>query len=114
MAIARYENVDINRVTNGVSLYGEQTTTITKWFTTRARVRTPRNSLGITGDTRIYSDLLDLVFNYTPNMREIFNNQNLYSVTYRGNNWRITNVTETDDRMNVIFSCYRNDPVVPV
>lgn len=114
MAIARYENIDINRVTNGVNTYGEQTTTITKWFTTRGRVKTPNNSLSISGDTRFYTDLLDVVTNFTPNMREIFNNQNLYSITWRGKDWRITNVRESDDRMNVIFSCYRNDPVVPV
>lgn len=114
MAITRYENIDINRVTNGVDSYGQQTTIITKWFSTRARVRNPRNGLQITGDTRIYTDLLNLTCNYTPWMQEIFINQNLYSVTWRNQDWRIDNVIETDDRMNVIFSCYRNDPAVPV
>ena len=54
MSITRYENIDINNVTNSKNSVGEQTTTSTKWFTTRALVRTPRNSLTITGTTRIY------------------------------------------------------------
>jgi hypothetical protein len=114
MAITRYENIDINNVTNSKNSIGEQTTTITKWFTTRALVQTPRNSLTITNGTRIYSDALELTLNYTANTKQIFEQQNLYSVTYKGVNWRIENVQETNDRMKVIFSCYRNDPTVPV
>lgn len=114
MSITRYENIDINNVTNGKNSVGEQTTISTKWFTTRALVRTPRNSLTITGTTRIYSDVLELVLNYTGNTKQIFENQNLFSITYKGFNWRIENVQETNDRMKVIFSCYRNDPIVPV
>ena len=39
MAIARYENVQVNHVTNSVDDIGQYTTTITPWFNTRARVR---------------------------------------------------------------------------
>lgn len=114
MSIARYENVVINNVTNGVNTYGEQTTTITPWFETRARVKDVHNSLRISEKYRIYSDLTDLTFNYTPNMKYIVDNQNLYSVTWRGHDYRITDCMESNDRMNVTFLCYRNDPTAPV
>ena len=37
-------------------------------------------------------------------------NQNLYSITWRDKDWRITDVRETNDRMKVVLLCYRNDP----
>lgn len=114
MAIARYENVIINNVTNGTSQYGEQTTTITPWFTSRAQVKDVHNSLRISERYRVYSDLTNLTFNYTPNIKRIVDNQPLYSFYYRGFDWRITDVYESDDRMSVTFICYRNDPSVPV
>lgn len=114
MGIARYENVEINNVTNGVDTYGAQTTTIATWFATRARVSDVSNSLRIAERYRVYSDLVNLTFNYTPNMKEIVDNQNLYSVTWRGFDWRITDVRESNDRMNVTLLCYRNDPDTPV
>ena len=40
MSIARFENVVINNVTNSINLYGEQTTAIVEWFTSRAIVKT--------------------------------------------------------------------------
>jgi hypothetical protein len=114
MGIARYENITINRVTNGTSTYGEQTTTITKWFETRARVKDVHNSLTISEKYRLYSDLTNLTCNYTPNLKEVVDNQNLYSITWRNQDWRITDIRESDDRMNVTLLCYRNDPSVPV
>lgn len=114
MSIARYENIVVNNVTNSKDAYGEQTTTITEWFKTRARVSDVANSLRIADRYRVYSDLVNLTLNYTPNMKEIVDNQNLYSITWRGNDWRITDVRETNDRMNVILLCYRNDPATPV
>jgi hypothetical protein len=47
-------------------------------------------------------------------MKTIVDNQNLYSITWRGKDWRIDNVRESDDRMNVTFMCYRSDPVTAV
>jgi hypothetical protein len=47
-------------------------------------------------------------------MKEIVDNQNLYSITWRGKDWRIDSARETDDRMNIIFLCYRSDPVTAV
>ena len=43
-------------------------------------------------------------------MKQIVDRQELYSITWRGNDWRITDVRESNDRMNVTFLCYRNDP----
>ena len=114
MAIARYENVDVNTLTHGVNDLGEQTTSINYWFATRARVADVANSVRISERYRVYSDLVDYTFNYTPNMKQIVDRQELYSITWRGNQWRITDVRETNDRMNVILLCYRNDPVSPV
>ena len=114
MAIARYENVVINNVTNGVSLFGEQTTTITPWFTTRGVVRDVRNNVRISERYRVYSDLVGLTFNYTPNIKQMVDEQNLFSLTWRGYDWRIVDCNESDDRMSITFMCYRNDPVVPV
>lgn len=114
MAIARYEQVDIEQVTNGKTALGDQTTTITKLFSTRARVADVNNSLTISDKYRMYSDLVNLTFNYTPAMRAIVDNQQTYSIKWRGYDWRITDVRESNDRMNVTLLCYRNDPGVAV
>lgn len=114
MAIIRYENIVVNNVTNSIDTYGEQTTTITKWFDTRARVADVANSLKISEKYRVYTDLVNFTLNYTPNTKAVVDNQDLFSITWRGFDWRITDVRETNDRMNVIFLCYRNDPVTPV
>ncbi len=114
MAIARFENIDVNNLTFGKSEFGEQTTTITKWFTTRARVHSVANSLKIAEKYRLYQDLIRFTLNYTPNTRTISDNQNLYSITYRSKNWRIENVRESDDRMTVELLCYHNDPQTAV
>ena len=76
MAIARFENVDVNNLSFGVDSVGEYTTTITKWFTTRARVQDVKNNLEIDAKYRVYQDLVNLTFNYTPNMKAIVDNQN--------------------------------------
>jgi hypothetical protein len=114
MGIKRYENIVVNTVTNGTDTLGEYTTTIAKWFDTRALVSDVANSLRISERYRVYSDLVNLTLNYTPNTKEIVNNQNLYSITWRGFDWRITDVREANDRMTVTLMCYRNDPDTPV
>ena len=114
MAITRYENVDVYRVTNGTDAYGQQTTTTTLWFSIKALTHNMANSLRISDRYRVYSDLAQFTMNYTPNMREIVDNQDLYSLKWRGFDWRITDARETNDRMKVTFNCYRNDPEVPV
>jgi hypothetical protein len=114
MTIARYENVSVYTVTNGISTLGEYSTTLTKWFDTRGTVRDVANSLRISEKYRVYQDLVNLTLNYTPNIKTIVDNQNLYSLRWRNFDWRITDVRESDDRMRVTFLCYRSDPVVSV
>lgn len=114
MAIARFENIIINNLTFGQTAFGEQTTTITKWFETRARVSSVANSLKISDKYRLYQDLIHFTLNYTPNTRAIIDNQNLYSIVWRSKDWRIDNAREADDRMTVLFTCYRSDPVTAV
>ena len=60
MAIARYENILINNVTNGVDAIGEYTQTITKWFETRGLVHDVANSLRISERYRVYQDLVSI------------------------------------------------------
>jgi hypothetical protein len=114
MTIVRYENLTINNVENGTDLYGAYTTTITEWFQTRGLVHDVANSLRISERYRVYQDLVSITVNYTPNTKQIVDNQNLYSITWRGFDWRITDVRESNDRMKVTFLCYRNDPATPV
>lgn len=112
--VKRYENVIVRNVTNGISTLGEQTTTVTNWFETRALVSDVANSLRVSERYRVYSDLVNFMFNYTPNMKTIVDNQDLYSFQWRNRQWRITDCRETNDRQYVTFVCYRNDPTTPV
>jgi len=114
MAIARFENIKINNLTFGKSDFGEQSTTQSLWFETRARVASVANSLKIAEKYRLYQDMTNFTLNYTPNMKTIVDNQHLYSITWRGKDWRIDNARESDDRMNIVFMCYRSDPVTAV
>jgi hypothetical protein len=114
MAIARFENININNLTFTKSDFGESATVQALWFATRARVSSVANSLKIADKYRLYQDMTNFTLNYTPNMKTIVDNQNLYSITWRGKDWRIDSAKETDDRMNVIFLCYRSDPVTAV
>jgi hypothetical protein len=54
------------------------------------------------------------MFNYTPNMKTIVDDQNRFSFFWRGKDWRISDCRETNDRQFVTFTCYRNDPTTPV
>lgn len=114
MPIARFENVTVNQLSFGQDSYGEQSTTITKKFTTRARVEDVANSLKISEKYRLYQDLVNLTLNYTPFVKDMVDNQNLYSLIWRRADWRITDCRESNDRMTVKFVCYRNDPGVAV
>ena len=114
MAIARFENITVNRLTFGKSSFGEQTTTTGLWFATRARVSSVSNNVKISEKYRVYADIVNFTLNYTPNTREMVRNQNLYAITYNGFDWRIDNIRESDDRMMVVIIAYRNDPVTAV
>lgn len=110
MSIVRYENLTIKNVANTTSLIGEQTTTLTDWFTTRGIVHSVANSLRITDRYRVYSDLVQITVNYTPNMKTVVDDQDHYAIYWKNFDWRISEVRETDNRMKVILICYRNDP----
>lgn len=114
MAIARFENIAVNNLTFAKSDFGEGQTIQTKWFDTRARVSDVANSLKISEKYRLYQDLTQFTLNYTPNVKQIVDRQELYSITWRGNDWRITDVREANDRMTVLLLCYRNDPSTSV
>jgi hypothetical protein len=114
MGIVRYENATINEVTNGVDTFGEYTTTITPLFTSRALVNDVSNAVRISERYRVYQDLVNLTFNYTPNIKRIVDDQDQYSITWRGNDWRVTDVRESNDRMKITLMCYRNDPETTV
>mgnify|MGYP000606134234 CR=1 FL=1 len=110
MSIARYENVDVNNLTFATSSYGENLTTKTLKFVGRPLISDVKNSLAITERYRIYQDLIQMKFNYTPWMKDIVDNQNLYSITWRNKDWRITDAIESNDRMSITLMCYRSDP----
>ena len=114
MAITRYENITVNNLTFSKSSFGEGQTTETKWFGTRALVGDVANNVKIADKYRLYQDLVNFTLNYTPNMKQIVDHQQWYSITWRGNSWRITDVRESNDRMRVTFMCYRSDPVTAV
>jgi hypothetical protein len=114
MAIARFENITVNNLTFSKDGFGEQSTSETEWFKTRARVHSVSNHVRISEKYRVYSDVVEFLLNYTPNTREIVNNQNLYSIIWKNFSWRIDNVRESDDRMTVKILCVRNDPVTAV
>jgi hypothetical protein len=57
---------------------------------------------------------MNITLNYTPNTKEIVDNQNLYSFKWRNKDWRITDCRESNDRMSITFVCYYNDPSSPV
>lgn len=114
MAIVRYENLTVNTVSNGVNTVGEQTTSVTPWFETRGLVHDVSNSLRISEKYRAYADMVTITLNYTPNVKQMVDDQNLYSITWRNRDWRVTDVRESNDRQKATFICYRNDPVVPV
>ena len=114
MAITRYENITVNNLTFSKSSFGEGQTTETKWFGTRALVGDVANNVKIADKYRLYQDLVNFTLNYTPNMKTIVVRQQWYSITWRGNSWRITDVRESNDRMRVTFMCYRSDPVTAV
>lgn len=112
--VTRYENLTINNVTNGVDTVGEYTTSIAPWFETRGLVHDVANSLRISERYRVYSDLVMITLNYTPNIKRLVDDQDKYSITWREREWRITDVREHNDRQKATFICFRADPEVPV
>lgn len=114
MGIARFEEVGVYDLSFAVSNFGEATTSQTLKFTSRPKVHQVRNSLQISERYRVYAGLINFTFNYTPATRDMADNQDLYSVRWRGKDWRIDSATESDDRMHITFLCYHNDPATSV
>lgn len=114
MSITRFENIVVNNLAFDESAFGEQSTTQSVWFTTRALVASVTNSLRISEKYRLYQNLIHFTLNYTPHTKQIADRQDLYSITWREKDWRITDVRESDDRMKVVILGYRNDPVTAV
>ena len=112
--VARYENIAVKTLSFSKSDFGEQSTTQTLWFQTRATIADVSNNVRISDKYRVYSDIVQMTLNYTPNIKLIVDNQNAYSITWRGYDWRIDNVRETNDRQFAQMTCVRNDPVVAV
>ena len=114
MGIARYEDVSVYTLTFSTSDYGDTQTTKTLKFTSRPLTHEVKNSLSITDKYRVYAGLINFTFEFTPYTQDMYNNQNDYSISWRGNDWRIDSVLESNDRMKVTFLCYRNDPATTV
>jgi hypothetical protein len=114
MAIARFENINVNTVTAGVDSIGQQTTTLTLAFQTRALVEDVRDSMIATKDDRAYTKQVRFTLNFTQNTLNVSLNQYQYSVNWRSKDYKILDVLESNDRMKVTFVCYRNDPVTSV
>ncbi|MFZ2736630.1 MAG: hypothetical protein WBI20_14875 [Burkholderiaceae bacterium] len=114
MGVTRTETLTINRLSAGLSAFGEQSTTETTWFETRARVSETSNSVKGSEKYRLYSKLMNFTLNYTPNMKQVVTRQDEYALSWAGKSWRIVETRETIDRMSVILLCARHDPQVAV
>ena len=114
MGIARFETAEVYTLSFATTAYGDTTTIKTLKFTSRPLIETVKNDLRITEKYRVYTGLINLTFQYTPNTRDMYDNQNLYSIKWRNHDWRIDSAVESNDRMKVTFTCYHNDPSTAV
>lgn len=114
MAIVKFDNVTIKNVINSVDAVGQYTTTLTDWFKTRGIAADVTQTLKISEKYRVYDDLFTITLNYTPNTRHMADNHHNYAIAFRGKDWRIVDIYETNDKMKVRFLCYHNDPSVRV
>jgi hypothetical protein len=112
--MVRVEQIGVNNLTFAKTSLGEQTTTETLWFNTRAQSENPRGNQKIQEHYRQYDDVAHLMVNYTPNIKTVIDNTHAHSITYRAKSWRIDNVYEHPDRQFVTITCYRNDPATAV
>lgn len=114
MAIARYEEAQVYTLSFSTSAYGDTVTTKTLKFQSKPEIREVKNELKITDKYRVYAGMINFVFNFTPFTRDMYDNQNIYSIMWRGLDWRIDSAIESNDRMKVTFLCYHNDPSTQV
>jgi hypothetical protein len=114
MAIARYEEAQVYTLSFSTSAYGDTVTTKTLKFESKPEIKEVRNDLRITDKYRVYAGVINFTFNFTPYTRDMYDNQNIYSIVWRGLDWRIDSAIESNDRMKVTFLCYHNDPSTQV
>lgn len=114
MAIARYEEAQVYTLSFTTSAYGDTVTNKTLKFESKPEIREVKNDLRITDKYRVYTGLINFTFNFTPYTRDMYDNQNLYSIVWRNHDWRIDSAIESNDRMKVTFLCYHNDPSTQV
>lgn len=112
--IVRFETISINNLTTSKSAFGEQSITEALWFKTRAKVHEVNSSVDIKDKFREYNDLVQFHVNYSPNFKTIAQEPGNYSITYENQSWRIQDARGTDDRQQVVITCYRNDPQTAV
>jgi hypothetical protein len=110
MGIVRRENITVNLLSFGINAFGEQSTTQTVKFATGAVVQNVSNTVMVSDKYRVYQDMVQFILSYTPNTKAIVDNQKGYSITYRAKDWRIVDVKESNDRMNVTLLCSYNEP----
>lgn len=110
MGIVRNEIIIVNTLSFGINAFGEQSTTQTAKFTTSALVQNVSNSVMVSDKFRVYQEMVQFTLSYTPNTKDIADNQKNYSITYRSKSWRIADVKESNDRMKVTLLCSYNEP----
>jgi hypothetical protein len=114
MGIAQFENVQVSLLSFATSAAGEQTTAMTDFFRTRATVENITNSMRISEKYRLYSSVLKMTFNFSPNMKTVVRHHEQYSIGYRSQDWRIAEAREADDRMTVSLFLYTQTPTAAV
>lgn len=114
MAIARFEQAQVYTLSFATNEYGDTVTSKTLKFESKPEIREVKNDLRITDKYRVYTGLINFTFNFTRYTRDMYDNQNLYSIVWRNHDWRIDSAIESNDRMKVTFLCYHNDPSTQV
>ena len=96
--VARYEEAQVYTLTFSTSAYGDTVTTKTLKFQSKPEIREVKNDLSITDKYRVYAGLINFTFNFTPYTRDMYDNQNLYSIVWRNHDWRIDSAIESNDQ----------------
>ena len=106
----RWDSVSVSLVTTAIDSTGSQTFTKTGTAKLGAQVFDVHSSLVISERYRSYQDLTNFKIRYTPFMRTVVNSQENYCITYRNQDFRITDVFEDSSRQFVTLLCYANKP----
>jgi hypothetical protein len=114
MGVAQFENVQVSTLSFSTSSSGEQSTAKTDFFKTRATVENITNSMRISEKYRLYSSVVKMTFNFSPNMKTVVRHHEQYSIAYRSQDWRIAEAREADDRMTVSLFLYTQTPSAAV